>query len=217
MKIRLFYLFIFLFLAALAVFLFKPNLFTRKRLDNTKEIAAEVERQTVKRFTPKQLLAETLRLGDSLTTLADSLAAVRIKAGLATGGIAKTPEFYPPQNYPEVQTMAYHYLMAPERRQVAVIGTKESRAEVLNQEDFVYSRPIFLKDETCLRCHGKEVPVADKIKLHDLYPKFVGYGHKKGDQLGIWYITIKRKAVLESLTAKRGKSQRIRTLFKKEK
>ncbi len=216
MKIRLFYLFIFLFLGALAIFLFKPNLFTKKRLDNTKEIAQEVERQTVKRFTPQQLLTEAVRLGDSLTGLADSLAVTRIKAGLGKDGIAQAPKFYPPQNYPEIQTMAKQYGMQPERRLVAVKDAKNSQAEILNQESYVYSKPIFLKDQSCLRCHGKEVPVADKIKMHEIYPKFVGYGHNLNDQVGIWYITIPRKEVLKSLTLKPGKDQRIRSLFKKK-
>lgn len=173
-----------------------------KKLENGRAIAEEVERRTVKRFTEKQILAEVVRVGDSLTRRADSLALHRLAAALRQGGIAEALQHYPPEAYPEVQALARHYGARPARRRgsgAAVAGG--SQARMRNNTELLYTKPIYLA-QTCLPCHGKAIGQADARQLKEKKPLWDRRSLQKGDLAGIWYIPIKRKAILESLTLK---------------
>lgn len=184
-----------------------------KKLDNGRAIAEEVERRTVKRFTEKQIIAEALRLGDSLTQFSDSLQDVRLQKSLAEGGLVAALQNYPPEKYPEVKTFADKYAANPQRKKPdrEVGSTKEARVTALSQTEVLYTKPIFLSQETCSACHGPAVPDAGKQLLQQHFPAFPLAGHRPGDLLGAWYIPIKRKGILESLTLRGMKKPRQRS------
>jgi hypothetical protein len=171
-----------------------------KKLENGRAIAEEVERRTVKRFTEKQILAETVRVGDSLTRRADSLAHHRLTAALHQGGIGEALRQYPPEAYPEVQALARHYGARPARqRWSGAAVAKGSQARMLNNTELLYTKPIYLT-QTCLPCHGKDIGQADARELKEKKPLWDRRSLQKGELAGIWYIPVKRKAILEGLT-----------------
>ena len=181
-----------------------------KKLENGRAIAEEVERRTVKRFTEKQIVAEAKRLGDSLTHFADSLSNVRLQRSLAAGGLAVALTHYPPERYPEVKAFAQKYAANPQRKKPdpAANLTKGARISPLSQTEVLYTKPIFLNQKICASCHGPAVPDADKQLLQQHFPAFNLLGYKPGQLLGEWYIPIKRKGILESLTLRDMKKPR---------
>jgi hypothetical protein len=180
-----------------------------KQLENGRIIAEEVERRQVKRFTEKQILAETVRVGDSLVHLADSLAHHRLGAALAQEGVGEALKQYPPESYPEVQAMARQYGARPVRRRLSGPSPAAgARARMLNNTELLYSRPIYLT-QTCLPCHGKAVAEAD-ARLLQKKPLWALRGLQVGDAAGTWFIPIRRKAILDGLTLKGMKKRRSR-------
>ena len=173
-----------------------------KKLENGRAIAEEVERRTVKRFTEKQILAETVRVGDSLIRLADSLVHRRLTDSLRQGGIAAALKSYPPESYPEVQALASKYgAKAARQRRSGTTHPPGAQARMLNNTELLYTRAIYLT-QTCLPCHGKAIPQADLRQLQERKPLGPFRGLETGDQAGSWYIPIQRKAILEGLTLK---------------
>jgi hypothetical protein len=172
-----------------------------KKLENGRAIAAEVERRTVKRFTEKQILAETVRVGDSLTSLADSLTWQRLEAGLRQGGIGAALQHYPPEAYAEVQAFAQHYGARPQRQGRHYPAARGGQARMLNNTELLYTRPIYLS-QTCLLCHGSAIGESAARELQQKKPLWGPRGLKVGDAAGTWYIPIKRKAILDGLTLK---------------
>ena len=184
-----------------------------KKLENGRAIAEEVERRTVKRFTEKQIVAEALRVGDSLTQFADSLLLARLQTNLTQGGLAKALKNYPPEEYPEVKAFAQKYTASPDRAQLkpGAGETKKARITPLSQTEVLYSKPIFLDQEICAACHGTAVAASDKQLLQQHFPAFNQVGYRTGDLMGEWHIPIKRKGILENLTLRGMKKPRPRS------
>jgi Protein of unknown function (DUF3365) len=173
-----------------------------KKLENGRAIAEEVERRTVKRFTEKQILAEAVRVGDSLTHLADSLAQHRLTTSLRQGGIGEALKHYPPEAYAEVQAFARQYGAKPVRRgRQNPPGSERGQARMLNNTELLYTRAIYLR-QTCLPCHGKALAQADAGELKKEKPLWAPRGLEVGDRAGTWFIPIRRKAILDGLTLK---------------
>jgi hypothetical protein len=173
-----------------------------KKLENGRVIAEEVERRTVKRFTEKQILAEAVRVGDSLTQLADSLAHHRLRASLQQGGVAEALKHYPPETYAEVQALAHKYGARPTRQGLPNGPLpRQSQARMLNNTELLYTRAIYLS-QTCLPCHGKGLASADRQELTKKKPLWTSPGLQVGDPAGTWVIPLRRKAILDGLTLK---------------
>lgn len=188
--------------AVLLLLLVNRLVFMPKKLEHGRIIAEEVERHTVKRFTQKQILAETVRVGDSLSRLADSLLHARVTAALRQGGIAEALQHYPPEAYPEVQALARHYGARPARRPWSGEAlARDGQARMLSNTELLYTKPIYLT-QTCLPCHGKTIGQNEARQLKEKKPLWDRKGLQKGDLAGIWYIPVKRKAILDGLTLK---------------
>lgn len=172
-----------------------------KKLENGRAIAEEVEMRTVKRFTEKQILAEAVRVGDSLSQLADSLAQHRLTLALHRGGVQEALQHYPPEAYAEVQTLARHYGARPARQASQQLPSKAGRARMLSNTELLYTRPIYLRS-SCLPCHGPDIAAGDAGLLQDRKQLWGPRGLQEGDQAGIWYIPLRRKAILNGLTLK---------------
>ncbi|MGV3639150.1 MAG: c-type heme family protein [Adhaeribacter sp.] len=191
------YIAAFLLLALFNAWACKP-----KKLENGRAIAVEVEMRTVKRFTEKQILAEAIRVGDSLSGLADSLARHRLTEALRRGGVQEALQHYPPEAYAEVQTMARHYGARPARQgQQQEPASKAASARMLSNTELLYTRPIYLH-ASCLSCHGPDISAADAGLLQARKQLWGPRGLQEGDLAGTWYIPLQRKAILNGLTLK---------------
>ncbi|MGV3505061.1 MAG: hypothetical protein ACO1O1_15235 [Adhaeribacter sp.] len=191
------------FVAALLVLAFFNGLACKpKKLENGRAIAREVEMRTVKRFTEKQILAEAVRVGDSLTGLADSLAQHRLSQALRQGGVQQALQHYPPQAYAEVQAVARHYGARPARQGLQQQpAPKTASARMLSNTELLYTKPIYLS-AGCLPCHGRDIAGSDARLLQARKPLWGPRGLQEGDLAGIWHIPLKRKAILNGLTLK---------------
>ena len=189
-----------------------------QHLPGTKQIAEETANWEVKRIMPADLLHATRWAGDSLTGFADSLLRRTLAHELAAGGILRAAAFCRPETYPRVDSMARKWQARPHRVEWQPAAGSEAasmaaglRPDTLRlvgrpaADTFFYQRPIVLRHNLCLRCHGqpgRDLTTADAALLHTRYPGLQATGRQVGQVLGAWQLTLARPGVAEFYTMK---------------
>jgi hypothetical protein len=191
-----------------------------KHLPGTKQIAEETANWEVKRITPNDLLHATRWAGDSLTAYADTLLRRTLARELAAGGVAKAASFCRPQAYPAVDSMARKWHAHPRRVEwqpsaagataaaVTAAGLQPDTLRLIGRpaaDTFYYQRPIVLRQNLCLRCHGqpgRDLTAAEAKLLQAQHPGLRAVGRQAGQVLGAWQVTQERDGVAEFYTLK---------------
>lgn len=206
-----------------------------KRLPNTKEIADEVERRVVKRITGPMIIQETRRLGDSLVRTADNNMLAYLQATLDSNNFKAALEYRHLNKYGPVTNIAQKYQASLNRNGKTWARPATDPANLLLQEqlkkyeslnkqkqllqpevikvgqtDLLYTKPIFMTDNRCLRCHSDpdRLLAPENQKLLPANFKTGHSGYQKGDWAGMWYVQFKTKGILDSITQKRKKPRR---------
>jgi hypothetical protein len=189
-----------------------------QHLPGTKQIAEEAANWEVKRIMPADLLHATRWAGDSLTGFADSLLRRTLARELAAGGVARAAAFCRPETYPRVDSMARKLQARPHRVEWQPAAGSEAasvaaglRPDTLRlvgrpaADTFFYQRPIVLRNNLCLRCHGqpgRDLTAADAALLHAHYPSLQATGRQPGQVLGAWQLTLAQSGAAEFYTLK---------------
>lgn len=90
---------------------------------------------------------------------------------------------------------AYHYSAT----QGQEIGDNIQR---LNEDEILYSKPIVIQNELCLKCHGapdKDVTGETLNLVKRLYPHDEALGYSMGNLRGMWSIQLSKKQVVKSM------------------
>lgn len=190
-----------------------------RHLPGTKQIAEEEANWEVKRILPADLLHATRWAGDSLTSYADTLLRRTLARELAAGGVARAAAFCRPQSYARVDSMAHKWQATPRRvewqpaastAEAASIaaGLRPDTLRLIGRpvtDTFFYQRPIVLRNNLCLRCHGqpgRDLNVADAALLRRQFPGLQSTGRQPGQVLGAWQVTLAESGVAEFFTMK---------------
>jgi len=188
-----------------------------KHLPGTKQIAEETANWEVKRITPSDLLHATRWAGDSLTTYADTLLRRNLARELANGGLANAANFCRPQTYPATDSMARKWHLRPRRVEwqqvpsdaaITAAGLQPDTVRLIGRpaaDTFYYQRPIVLRHNLCLRCHGqpgRDLTAAEAQLLQTQHPQLQAVGRQRGQVLGAWQLTLERDGVAEFYTLK---------------
>jgi hypothetical protein len=188
-----------------------------KHLPGTKQIAEETANWEVKRIMPSDLLHATRWAGDSLTAYADTLLRRTLARELAKGGLANAANFCRPQNYPATDSMARKWHIRPRRvewRQattgaaITAAGLQPDTVRLIGRpatDTLYYQRPIVLRNNLCLRCHGqpgRDLTAAEAKLLQAEHPNLQAVGRQRGQVLGAWQLTLERDGVAEFYTMK---------------
>lgn len=191
-----------------------------RHLPGTKQIAEETANWEVKRIMPNDLLHATRWAGDSLTAYADTLLRRTLARELAAGGLAKAATFCRPQSYAAVDSMAHKWHARPRRVEwqpaasaatpaaVAAAGLQPDTLRLIGRpaaDTFYYQRPIVLRHNLCLRCHGqpgRDLTAAEAQLLQTQHPSLRAVGRQPGQVLGAWQLTLERDGVAEFYTMK---------------
>ena len=204
-----------------------------KPIEGGKEIAQELERHKIKRLTPQQILNAAQKHGDSIVVVAERLHVQRLTEHLAQGGIAAAIPFCQPENFEEVEALQHKFGAISRRfserprnpQNLANGGTAQALAryskgqeqqatvEALSPDEIRYTAPIYLRDESCLSCHGtvgQDVSEADYTLIKDKYPQDQAVGYKKGDLMGVWELTFDKLDLVAFLNDQPKKSRRPR-------
>ena len=202
-----------------------------KPIPGGKEIAQELERHKIKRLTQEDILKAALKHGDSVVVVAQQQLDARLAEQLAQGGVAAAIPYCQPENYEEVEALQHKFgaiahrtstrlrnpqnqpdaRIAKELQQYAGSGKQEPQVVALNEEELLYTAPIYIRNESCLRCHGtpgQELAEADYTLIKQQYPEDKAINYKMGDQRGLWYITFDKMDLIAYLNDQPKKSRR---------
>ncbi|NML67175.1 DUF3365 domain-containing protein [Hymenobacter sp. RP-2-7] len=191
-----------------------------QHLPGTKQIAEETANWEVKRILPADLLHATRWAGDSLTGYADSLLRRTLARELAAGGVAGAAAFCRPEIYPRVDSMARKWRATPRRvgwqpaaspratEAAQAAGLRPDTLRLIGRpaaDTFFYQRPIVLRHNLCLRCHGqpgRDLTAAEAGLLHERFPNLRATGRQVGQVLGAWQLTLAQGGAAEFYTMK---------------
>ncbi|RYY19087.1 MAG: DUF3365 domain-containing protein [Cytophagaceae bacterium] len=190
-----------------------------KHLPGTKQIAEETANWEVKRIMPSDLLHATRWAGDSLTAYADTLLRRTLARELAKGSLVKAATFCRPQAYPATDSMARKWRARPRRVEwqpaagaaaaaIAAAGLQPDTARLIGRpaaDTFFYQRPIVLRNNVCLRCHGRpgrDLTASEAQLLQQQYPTLQAVSRQRGQVLGAWQVTLERDGAAEFFTMK---------------
>ncbi|WP_242926217.1 Tll0287-like domain-containing protein [Pontibacter vulgaris] len=202
-----------------------------KPIEGGKEIARELERHKIKRLTQKDILAAAQKAGDSVVTVAQQQLDAKLQAGLQQGGVATAIPYCQPENYTEVQELAHKFggtphrtgtrLRNPQNKPDATIAAilakyekgqlKEPQVVALNQNELLYTSPIYIRNQNCLQCHGtvgNEITSAAYEKIKQKYPADAAINYKLGELRGMWHITFNKKELVTFLNDQPKKRRR---------
>lgn len=214
-----------------------------EKLPNGKAVADEVERRLVKRITGPMILQETQRVGDSLVRAAEEHMQRHLATTLDSGNFTAALRYRQLREYPALTAMAQHYqahlgrvgktwpnaatdptsllLQQQLQQYTAAAGQKQAlppRVIRVGPTELLYTKPIFLTEARCLRCHGdvkKNLSLTDQRALPANFARnYAGYA--AGSWLGMWYVRFQAKGILDSITQKRKKSRRGQPLFSRD-
>ena len=188
-----------------------------RHLPGTKQIAEETANWEVKRIMPNDLLQATRWAGDSLTAYADTLLRRTLARELAKGGLANAANFCRPQAYAATDSMARKWHIRPRRAEwqqattgaaITAAGLQPDTVRLIGRpaaDTFYYQRPILLRNNLCLRCHGQpghDLTAAEAKLLQTQHPNLQAVDRQRGQVLGAWQLTLDRDGVAEFYTMK---------------
>jgi len=80
--------------------------------------------------------------------------------------------------------------------------TVEDNIQTLDGDEILYTKPIVIGNELCLKCHGvagKDISQETQDILKRLYPNDEAVGYSMGDLRGMWSIRLSKKQVVRSM------------------
>ncbi len=206
-----------------------------QKLSNGKEIADEVERRLVKRITGPMILQETRRVGDSLVRTAEQHMLTYLKTTLDSGNPEAAKQYRQLTIYPDLTQMAQKYQailgrtghnwsnpatdptslrLQEQLKQYAAFNQQQQplqpRVMRVSPTELLYTRPIFMTNPLCRRCHGES---AQTIAAANQKTQPSLAATQAGSWAGMWYVRFQAKGILDSITQKRKKSRRGQPLF----
>ncbi|WP_299706476.1 DUF3365 domain-containing protein [uncultured Pontibacter sp.] len=204
-----------------------------KPIEGGKEIAQELERHKIKRLTQQDILNAALKHGDSIVVVAQRLQDTRLVEHLEQGGVAAAMPYCQPENYEEVEALQDKFGAISRRISMKPRNPKNkpdalandalaryskgqernAKVEAINQEELLYTAPIYLRNESCLRCHGtvgQDIAEADYAIIKQKYPDDQAINYKKGDLMGVWQLTFDKSDLVAYLNDQPKKSRRPR-------
>ncbi|WP_187262271.1 Tll0287-like domain-containing protein [Pontibacter beigongshangensis] len=194
-----------------------------KPVEGGKEIAKELERRKVKRVTGAQILAAARTAGDSIVAAGQYQLDLDLQQHLDSGGVAAAMAYCLPEQSDIVQAMEQKYggtarrtslkLRNPANKaegaaavalqQYARGSQQEPTIQELNQQELLYTAPIYIRSESCLRCHGtpgKELSEADHELIRQKYPADEAIGYAPGELRGMWHIRFTKQGIVTDMT-----------------
>lgn len=204
-----------------------------KPIEGGKEIAQELERHKIKRLTQEDIQNAARKHGDSIMVVAQQLLDRRLAEQLAQGGVAAAIPYCQPENYEQVEALQDKFGAVtrrissrprnPQNKPDAGLAglltrysngqVQGSQLEALNQNELRYTAPIYIRNESCLNCHGipgQGINEADYALIKEKYPDDQAINYKTGDLIGMWHITFDKMDLVAYLNDQPKKSRRKR-------
>jgi hypothetical protein len=208
-----------------------------KPIEGGKQIAQELERHKIKRLTQTDILKAAQKAGDSIVVVAQQQLDARLQEALPKGGAAAAMAYCQPENYEEVNALEEKFgatarrtsnklrnpANKPSGKAVSIFAQynkgqlQQAQVVALNDQELLYTSPIYIRNEHCLNCHGtvsQNIAAAEYEKIRQKYPTDAATGYKAGDLRGMWHITFQKQELVAFLNDQPKKRRRPKPLLK---
>jgi hypothetical protein len=208
-----------------------------KPIEGGKQIAQELERHKIKRLTQADILQAAQKAGDSLVAVAQQQLDAKLQEELAKGGVATAMAYCQPENYETVNALEEKFGATARRtsnklrnpankaggkaasilQQYNTGRLQQPQVVALNNEELLYTSPIYIRNQNCLNCHGvvgQDVAAKDNELIKQKYPADAATGYKAGELRGMWHITFNKHEFVTYLNDQPKKRRKPKPLIK---
>ena len=196
-----------------------------KRAD-TRAVKEEIESRKLKKVSEAEILVKVLDLGNLVSAEAKQTLGKNLQEALQQGGVPHAISFCNVNAMPIVDSLSKSHnatirrvsfktrnpLDQPDEIERALLEAYEfqwkdsiplnANVQKIDDERYLFTKPIFVDNALCLVCHGKPEngltnETAEFIKKE--YPDDQATGYEIGDLRGMWSITFPKKNIIKSM------------------
>jgi hypothetical protein len=196
-----------------------------KRVDS-KAVKEEIENRKLKKISEAEILIKVLEYGNMVSAEAKQTLGKNLQEALQQGGVPHAISFCNINAMPIVDSLSKSYNATirrvssktrspedqPDEIERAILEAYEfqwndsiplnANVQKIDDERYLFTKPIFIDNALCLVCHGKPEngllnETAEFIKKE--YPGDQATGYEIGDLRGMWSITLPKKSIIKSM------------------
>lgn len=195
---------------------------------DTSAVKEEMENYKIRRISQGEIMEQSKKTGNDLFDFFQKKTVnVRLDSLLKNGRFEDALSFCSYYNYPEKVSLEKKYGAAISR--IGLPGKLRNEKSVpdslqklileaylynrdkglgyfddvqILEKEIVYSRPILLDQESCLRCHGdieKEIGQENYSKISSRYPRDQSVNFKKGALIGVFSVKLNKEELIRSI------------------
>jgi hypothetical protein len=196
------------------------------RVGNPEKIKEELEARKIKRITPAEITTTAEKWGKSNTEALQKNLNQVLGAELEKGALLPASELCNPDYLPVTDSLRKNYntqvkWFSLNRKNKNLLHPKEqeildayqyniekklpiaSNLQKMTDTLFLYTTPVLLSEDLCLRCHGKvgkDIAETDYKKLAEKYPEFKNLTNiEKNKPIGIWGLHFLKAEVISQV------------------
>ena len=198
---------------------------TTNRLNESQRVKDEIEARKVKRITPAQILETATAWGKSNTSALQTNLTQVMSAGIAKGALLPTARLCNATYLPVTDSLKKTY--GTQVRRLSFSGKPDkpltdAETQLMDAYNYnlekklplneniqkigdsllVFTTPVLISDEVCLRCHGKvgkDLAEADFKNLSEEFPKLKTLTNfEKNKPIGIWSLIFRKSEVVRN-------------------
>lgn len=193
---------------------------------NTEAVKEEIKSREVKKVTEAEIIEEVRKLGNSVALGTKQTLGKNLQSAIQEGGVENAIGFCNLNAMPLVDSLSKNYgaiirrvslkarnamdfpndieqkLLEAYKYQKQNSGALKENVQALNDDQYLFTKPIMVENALCLSCHGtaengmlKETDAFIKSK----YPEDKATGYEIGDLRGMWSITFPKKKIIQSM------------------
>lgn len=190
-----------------------------KRVDRS-AYEEELKSREIVRITEAELYNAALKFGNEIAGTTQKTLAGNLQEAIRSGGIESAIKYCNIQAYPLTDSLQENFKVkirrvsqklrnpknAPDSLEREILEAYqynfekelplEANVQKIDDETFLYNKPIVVNNPLCLNCHGENIAAPVKALLKELYPADSAVNYKMGDLRGMWSITIPQKELI---------------------
>lgn len=183
---------------------------------DTAGVKEEMNRYKIKRITPGEIMGQAEQTGQEIVDSIQRSIDRNLDSALKAGGIKGAVGFCVLKTNPVLKELEKKYTAgirragfqgrlrnpsnAPDSLQAMILdgyqyniekGLEPVKNVSLEDKEIIFSAPVFLSNNTCLRCHGtpgKDIPEEEYKTIMQRYPQDKSTGFKLNDPMGVWTV-----------------------------
>lgn len=198
---------------------------TDKKVNN-EAVQQEIKNREIKKVAEAEIVNKVYEIGTSISSSTQKTLGANLKNALQEGGVENAISFCNLNAMPLVDSLSDKFdaeirrvtfkarnpddlpnemeneLLEAYAYQWTDSISMKNNVQQLNENTYLFTKPILVENALCLTCHGtyenglsKETDDFIKSK----YPQDQATGYNIGDLRGMWSITISKKKVIQSL------------------